>query len=56
MDQVLHPGNGHPPLAALPPAGPVTPREPATAQALWPTFMRRTLAEDELRVAEPQRG
>ena len=28
--------------------------EPATARALWPTFMRRTLAEDSLRTpAEP---
>ena len=25
------------------------PAEPATARALWPTFMRRTLAEDALR-------
>jgi hypothetical protein len=25
------------------------PAEPATARALWPTFMRRTLTEDALR-------
>lgn len=25
------------------------PAEPATARALWPTFMRRTLAEEALR-------
>ncbi len=25
------------------------PAEPATARALWPTFMRRTLEEDALR-------
>jgi hypothetical protein len=29
------------------------PAEPATAQALWPTFMRRTLDEDVLHPAEP---
>lgn len=29
------------PIVAMP--------EPATARALWPTFMRRTLAEDALR-------
>lgn len=28
---------------------PATPPEPATARALWPTFMRRTLPEDTLR-------
>lgn len=27
------------------------PREPPTAAALWPTFMRRTLAEEMLRGA-----
>ena len=27
----------------------VAPAEPATARALWPTFMRRTLDEDALR-------
>ena len=48
MEQVLHPGNGHPPQAVPP-----IPQEPTTAQALWPTFMRRTLAEDALRAAEP---
>jgi hypothetical protein len=29
--------------------------EPATAQALWPTFMRRTLSEEDLRAARPPR-
>jgi len=28
---------------------PSLPAEPATARALWPTFMRRTLAEEALR-------
>ncbi len=28
------------------------PPEPATDRALWPTFMRRTLAEDALRREE----
>lgn len=28
--------------------------EPATARALWPTFMRRTLAEDLLRREAPR--
>lgn len=27
--------------------------EPATARALWPTFMRRTLAEEEVRKEAP---
>jgi hypothetical protein len=27
--------------------------EPATARALWPTFLRRTLAEDSLRAESP---
>jgi hypothetical protein len=31
------------------------PTEPATARALWPTFMRRTLAEESLR-QEPMRA
>jgi hypothetical protein len=31
------------------------PAEPATSRALWPTFMRRTLAEEALR-AEPPRA
>ncbi len=52
MEQVPHPENGHP---AMSQAAPPTPREPATGQALWPTFMRRTLAEDVLRAAEPPR-
>jgi hypothetical protein len=31
--------------------------EPATARALWPTFMRRTLSEETLRAApEPPPG
>ena len=28
--------------------------EPATPRALWPTFMRRTLAEDTLRELPPR--
>ena len=28
--------------------------EPSTARALWPTFMRRTLDEDQVRVAARQ--
>ena len=28
--------------------------EPATSRALWPTFMRRTLAEETLRRDPPQ--
>lgn len=35
---------------ALPP-----PQEPATGRALWPTFMRRTLAEEDLRACPPRR-
>ncbi len=31
-----------------------SPAEPATARALWPTFMRRTLADETLR--EPERA
>ncbi len=33
-------------------------QEPPTGRALWPTFMRRTLAEEELRAAaaEAHRG
>ncbi|WP_158287551.1 hypothetical protein [Falsiroseomonas bella] len=35
----------------------LAPSEPATARALWPTFMRRTLSEEALRVApEPPQG
>ncbi len=30
-------------------------QEPPTGRALWPTFMRRTLAEDELRAAAEAR-
>ena len=30
------------------------PAEPATPRALWPTFMRRTLAEDALRTEPPR--
>jgi hypothetical protein len=33
---------------------PPAPSEPATARALWPTFMRRTLAEDLLRADGPE--
>jgi hypothetical protein len=32
-----------------------TPAEPATARALWPTFMRRTLPEEMLRREAPAR-
>jgi hypothetical protein len=32
------------------------PAEPATARALWPTFMRRTLSEDLLRRADEGAG
>jgi hypothetical protein len=33
---------------------PARPRlEPVTAQALWPTFMRRTLPEDALLASRP---
>jgi hypothetical protein len=31
------------------------PAEPATARALWPTFMRRTLPEEMLRREAPAR-
>lgn len=34
---------------ARPAPRPPAPAEPATSRALWPTFMRRTLAEDALR-------
>jgi hypothetical protein len=34
--------------AAPEPRRPSPPAEPATARALWPTFMRRTLPEDML--------
>jgi hypothetical protein len=30
------------------PRGTRTPAEPCTQRALWPTFLRRTLAEDEV--------
>ena len=32
-------------------------REPATSQALWPTFMRRTLDDEQVRptVVKPQK-
>lgn len=30
------------------------PVEPPTAHAVWPTFMRRTLAEEALRASKPQ--
>lgn len=42
-----------PPRRAEPPLGPRKPQErvePATDRALWPTFMRRTLAEEDLRL------
>lgn len=51
-------GNIEPPRRAQPPAqqggtgrgtSPRTIQEPPTPRALWPTFMRRTLAEDQLR-------
>jgi hypothetical protein len=32
---------------------PAQPAEPATSRALWPTFMRRTLAEDALHREPP---
>lgn len=37
----------------VPPGAAAQPRmaEPATARALWPTFMRRTLAEDDVQRA-----
>lgn len=33
--------------------GAAGPGEPATARALWPTFMRRTLSEEALRHDPP---
>ncbi|WP_198377958.1 hypothetical protein [Neoroseomonas rubea] len=30
------------------------PQEPPTGRALWPTFMRRTLAEEELPAPAPR--
>lgn len=30
-------------------------QEPDTGRALWPTFMRRTLAEEDLRAGPPPR-
>jgi hypothetical protein len=41
-----------------PPASPETPAgpEPATSRALWPTFLRRTLAEEEVSVREPEKA
>lgn len=43
------------------PAGTAVPeqggvQEPPTWRALWPTFMRRTLAEEELRAAVAAEG
>jgi hypothetical protein len=49
----IEPPQHAPPAAAEGRAGrersPRAMAEPPTARALWPTFMRRTLAEDELR-------
>ena len=53
MAQALQPETGTAPGAALGRKPGADPREPATAAALWPTFMRRTLAEETLRT--PQR-
>ncbi len=39
------------PKATPPAAPPSALAEPATARALWPTFMRRTLPEEALREA-----
>lgn len=41
----------HPGADPVPP-----PAEPATLRALWPTFMRRTLAEETLRREPPGRN
>jgi hypothetical protein len=40
---------------AQPEAPPSPPRapEPPTERALWPTFLRRTLAEEEVRPTRP---
>lgn len=38
-------------MRADPPTRSQIPAEPATARALWPTFLRRTLAEDSLEAA-----
>jgi hypothetical protein len=38
-----------PPVVVRATAKPDAPAEPATARALWPTFLRRTLEEDALR-------
>jgi hypothetical protein len=44
-------------IAARPDRDGVPQAEPATARALWPTFMRRTLSEESLRAApEPSPG
>jgi hypothetical protein len=44
------------PAAASDAPAPRTVAEPATARALWPTFMRRTLAEDALRAESRPRA
>ncbi len=31
-------------------------QEPPTGRALWPTFMRRTLAEEQVRASAPHMG
>jgi hypothetical protein len=47
--RVAPPPRGRP--AGHGPVGASQPAEPATARALWPTFMRRTLDEEALRKA-----
>jgi hypothetical protein len=36
------------------PPPPPRPPEPATGRALWPTFLRRTLAEEQIPAARPE--
>ena len=50
MEQVPTPANDLP-RPFIPPPELAESREPATGAALWPTFMRRTLAEEALRLA-----
>ena len=51
MDQT-HPLGNSPPRRAVPRRDSAAEfREPATAVALWPTFMRRTLTEETVRRA-----
>ena len=47
-----HPAEPH--AATRRAEAPAAPSEPATARALWPTFLRRTLAEDALHQPRPE--